>query len=213
MRAPLFAAVLLTSSFPSWAHPPGDSPRLYAGLGAAAFSKLWPNGTRLVGPTLIVGWQFTPRLALQLDATYTGRNVHSASTYAVNYNGQPSLLTERKESRGKYLVVPVLLRYRVLPPARRWHLDALAGASVLYSSAQDTYTTTISGQVPDSQYSFGGTAMGASLVAGPALQYGLSPHLGLTAEVLLHCDISHSYDRFSQRFFSNPRVGLRYYFS
>lgn len=188
---------------------------LYVGAGVSWRTSLpfTTYGTAVVGPALTAGTQLTPRLALQLSAGYGLKH----ATYADAYSTSGGLVTVASESYSHSLALPLLLRATLTNPASRWHLDALAGPSVVFLFAHETYAQTSQGQATqrDTDNSF---HAGVSLLLGPGVRYTLTPKLELTANVLGSLAISTSYWQYNSApvgslFSSHVLAGLHYHLS
>jgi hypothetical protein len=182
----------------------------YIGVGANLLTNVPFNSAgvpRLVGPALTAGVQVGPRWALQAGMAYhwTGDSYTTPSYYYGNGGvvGGRTITT-----RYQYFTAPVLLRYTLTSMAERFHMDGLAGITLLrsfyhYSNELDGYSFP-GGQIDN-------TATKASFTLGPAVRYTLTPHVELTANGLVSALLGDSRN-FSDRLFLNALVGAHYTF-
>jgi hypothetical protein len=181
----------------------------YVGVGGSMLNSFASGSSRLFGPSLTAGRQFKPRVALQVGVTVGWRNYSFGYSYVESGQSLPTVHTS--DSHSTFITVPVLLRYTLTPSVKRFQVDALMGLSLLASNGRGTSTTTYSDQT-QYNYSYNNSSFRGSLVAGPALRYGLTPRVALTAEVPVNFVIGNSGGRFSDQFFYNFQVGARYNF-
>jgi hypothetical protein len=208
------AGLLLAVTLPVVSHAQTTTSRFYAGASANLLSNTPFNSgpaPRLVGPSLTAGFQLTPHVALQAGISYHWQKEgfsRTDSIYAAD--GGPLVIgTYTSEHRFKYFIMPVLLRYTFAPSAERFHVDALGGVTLLYSSRHSSYTNTPTNLPPDSYKS---SYFDANLTLGPAVRYTVAPHMELTASSLVSAVLGRSYYRFSDRFFLNTSIGVNYTF-
>ncbi len=183
--------------------------RYYVGVGGSMLNSFSSGSSRIFGPSLTAGLQFRPRVALQAGLTVGWRNSSSSYSYRVDGQSLPTVYTS--DSHSTLITVPVLLRYTLTPAVKRLQVDALMGLSFLVSAGRGTSTITYSDQT-QYDYPYSGTSFRGSLVAGPALRYGLTPRVALTAEVPVNFMIGDFGGRFIDKFFYNFQVGARYNF-
>ncbi len=119
-------------------------------------------------------------------------------------------MTEKADYHSKYFTIPVLLRYTFAPDAERFHVDALAGVTLLYSRYRNSASSN-SASTPYS-YDFNGSDTRASVTLGPAARYTLAPNVELTANAFVSATVGDTYYRFSDRLFLNVLVGAQYSF-
>lgn len=158
--------------------------RLYVGAGAAVLTDApFANSpTTIVGPAATVGWQFSPRWAIQTGGQLAWRNSAGANYYD---NPDGTRNSFQHEEHSTLLLVPVLARYTfTTSEAARLQVEALGGANWLYSRTHSASTitfTTNSGDVEqladEHRYSYSGVG----LALGPQLRYRLGRALGLVA--------------------------------
>jgi hypothetical protein len=192
----LLAGMLPLSSFAQ------SVPHFYVGAGASVlsirpFSEGKPD--RLFGPALTAGLVLSPRLAVQLGASYHGRT--EAISY---YSSGPGPSTDSYHYY--HLVMPALLRYTFTSPNSPWHLDGLAGATIVHAASKYTRNDSLN------YIAFKGSDTRANLTVGPALRYAFLPNVEFTANALLSVAVGDTYYRFSDRLFLNVLVGAQYSF-
>lgn len=146
MRLLLFLS-LLVGITPGWAQPGVAKTPFLRWYGALQYGRqnyqLFIPGEPQIGrtetrrPQLTVGYQFTPRFALQLGVAPVGEKF-SSSAYGTNQAGQP--LSEEGWSKGKSLAVPLTVRYTLaLAPWKKLHVDLLAGGVVFWTNSQTNF--------------------------------------------------------------------------
>jgi hypothetical protein len=187
-------------------------PHFYVGLGASALSYA-PASTYSslshFGPSLTLGAQFDARWALQVGATFSKRRDADSQSF-VSSPGQLPTFYEY-DNRISTLTVPLLARYTLDSHSAHVYADVLGGITLLHAALHSTSSSTTAGQSPyrsDER----STVNRASLSAGLAARYSLLPQLELTADGLAHVTVTNSFYKFSDRFFVNLLVGLRYNF-
>jgi hypothetical protein len=213
------AAILVAGILPLASHAQ-TTPRFYVGVGANLLTNVpfLSEGdgprvsggatTRLYGPALTAGLQLNPHLALQAGVAYFWKN---SSYYQVSSNSnQPTPIVSQSDFRVKYFTIPVLLRYTFTPAAERFHVDALAGMTLVHSSYRNSassnfYTTPYA-------YEYNGSTTKANVTLGPAVRYTLVPNVELTANALVSATLGDTYYRFNDRLFLNVLVGAQYSF-
>jgi hypothetical protein len=191
---------------------PAAAPHLYIGVGASALSyapaSSYSKLTSLA-PALTAGVQLRPQWAVQVGAALTWRRYADTQAYARSPGQPPTVYTY--DNQLSYLTIPLLARYSWAPPAARFHLDALAGLTLLHTTQHFTSSSTEFGQASyqvDERSSF----TRGSLSLGPAVRYALASQVELTGDALLNMAISDSYYQFNDRFFFNLLAGVRYTF-
>ncbi|SNS07423.1 outer membrane beta-barrel protein [Hymenobacter mucosus] len=209
----LLVICLISFAFTSSAqtNPAATSPRFYLGVGASALSYAPAssyNRLRHPGPSLSVGIQLTPQWALQAGAALNWRNDSDSQSY------QPSpsegLTVYQYNIRSTTLIVPLLARYTFTDPAGPFRGDLLGGVTLLHTAAHFTSSSTPAGQVPflaDERY----TVTRGSFTLGLGARYELLPRVEVTADGLANVAVTDSFYEFSDRFFLNFGVGIRYY--
>ncbi len=198
---------------PVVSHAQTTDSHVYAGASANLLSNIpfsSAGDSRLVGPSLTAGFQFTPHVALQVGVSYQWKKDTFSETYLVTAPGGPTTtITNTDEYYSKYFMMPVLLRYTFAPSAERFHVDALGGVTLLYSTLRRTYDSTPA-TAPLAEYK--NSTYRASLTLGPAVRYTVAPQLELTASSLVSATLGDSYYHFSDRLFLNTSLGINYTF-
>jgi hypothetical protein len=207
----LLTAGLLAGILPLASHAQ-TAPRFYVGAGASLFtnmpSPLGDAAPRLYGPALTAGLQLNPHLALQTGVAYFWENRSRYRSFNDPILVVPAV--ERYDFHAKYFSIPVLLRYAFAPDAERFHVDALAGVTLIHANYRNSASST-SVANPYS-YEFDDSITRASVTLGPAARYTLVPNVELTANALVSARVNNSYYRFSDRLFFNVLVGAQYSF-
>lgn len=185
--------------------------RFYVGAGASLFSNVPFNEagwSRRVGPALTAGVQLTPRLAVQTGVSYYRAKTNEVFQHRIA--GQARLVTDSISADYKSFVVPLLLRYTFTPVAGKFHVDALAGGTLLIVRGRSYYANDIFGMPYVDEYQ--GSAARGSLALGPAVRYAIAPHVELTANATVSTLLGNTYDQFKNRLFLNTLLGASYTF-
>lgn len=193
----------------------GSGPaQFYVGAGASLLtdSPFRSSGETMVGPALTAGIQMTPRLAVQVSASYHWQ--YDSYTYPnFTYGSGIPATNVLAEFRRKHFTVPILLRYTFTEPTSAFHLDGLAGATILHSSFKSTLSGPSGGYgyYPDN---YSNSTTKANFTLGPAVRYSIAPSVELTASGLVSAALGDSdgYRRFSDRLFLNVLIGAHYTF-
>jgi len=116
-----------------------STPHLYIGASAQMFSSdpFRSYNTNTFGPALTVGYQLSPRWAIQSGASLFWRNRSTSNDYS-NSNAPFDRITYDLHS--SLLIIPVLARYTFTDPTNPLHVDALFGASWLHATYRNTTT-------------------------------------------------------------------------
>jgi hypothetical protein len=189
------------------------SSQFYVGIGADLLTNVPFNSasvpSHLVGPALSAGLQLNPRLALQLGVAY---HWTSDSYTTPTYNSGTGIPgTDTNTNNYKYFTVPVLLRYTFIPSVERFHVDGLAGVSVLHTRYHYAHTAAFPSIPISYSEEITSHVTRASLTLGPSLRYTLSPGVELVANSLVSVGLGDMY-RFSDRLFLHVLVGAQYTF-
>jgi hypothetical protein len=157
--------------------------KLYVGLGAS-YTRY--NSPSQVGPTLTVGLQLTPRLAVQTGTSLYWRKNTSffGSYYDLSTNEQVTDVSFTDYDR--LLAVPVLARYTVTPLTSRFQLDILGGATALYYFGHYTQTSTTQSQGTQTEERDSYNRFTGVLSLGPSLRYAFTPQVELMGDFLLN---------------------------
>lgn len=192
-------------------NPSASSPRFYLGVGASALSDAPAssyNSLQHPGPSLNVGIQLTPQWALQAGAALNWRNDSDSQSY--QRSPSDGLTVYQYHIRSTTLTVPLLARYTFTDPAGPFRGDLLGGVTLLHTKSHFTSSSTSAGQAPfltDERF----TATQGSLTLGLGARYALSPRVEVIADGLANVAVTDSFYEFSDRFFLNLGVGIRYY--
>lgn len=192
--------------------PVASSSHFYVGLGASALSYAPASSYSSlshIGPSLTAGVQFTPRWALQVGAALSWHKDVGSQSYAPSPGQLPTVF--EYDSRVTTLTVPILARYTLTLPAERFHGDVVGGVTLLRTVSQFNSSSTAAGQAPyltDERLSVNR----ANITLGLAARYSLLPQVELTADGLANVTVTDSFYSFSDRFFLNLLVGVRYHF-
>jgi len=189
------------------------APHFYLGAGASLHTDrvFLPYSTNSVGPALTLGWQLSPRWAIQTGASF-GRgsskgsfNQDSASVTLGVYNSA---------LRRDVLVVPLLTRFTVTAPTSRLHVDVLAGASWAHTIDKRSGEYVNATQPTLNQAgSYTAVENTVNLVLGPALRYTVGTRVDLTANSLLNMDFfNHYHYNLGNRIFLTTQLGVQYSF-
>lgn len=173
-------------------------PQFFVGLGTSAgiyrsFNDFFKSGP---SPEVTVGLRLTPRLALEISTSYAQ---HAETN---DYISEPTFYDQttntnihahvRTETSRRIIGVPLLLRFtpsRV--PAKRLHLDLLAGLTVARIAVRDQFAAKNDAQVVF--YSFGSDTQNFEnyLDGGLSLRYSPSSRIELLANGLGQLSITH----------------------
>ncbi|MFD2718533.1 outer membrane beta-barrel protein [Hymenobacter monticola] len=227
MKHPLLAlsGLLLFSALPGRAQTapePATSPRFFVGLGAYSsyYQKVGTYPPQYVSSQfrlpvqLTAGYQFTPRLAVQASAAYSGT---SRDYFISNYNN-PTSPTGYSEGSftftSRSISAAVLARYTVTNPTARLRVDALGGAGLEHSgdNSRGTVSTQPFGQDArpvNTHYSK--NILTATLGAG--LRYRLSPHFELAYDFTVNRALASDSREYLNRSLTTAHgLGVRYRF-
>lgn len=192
------------------------SVRAYVGVGANLLTDTsFKTGIspKLVGPALTIGLQVIPRLAIQTGIAYnwTKHSDTSPSYTYINQGGQSMTFGGYTTTFNyKYFTIPIVLRYTFAPSAERFHVDGLAGITLLhFSSYYESNYPSVRYETSDERRS---SSTQKSLTLGPAVRYSVAPHVELTANGLVSAVLGNRYNSFSDRLFLNVLVGAQYTF-
>lgn len=136
-------------------------------------------------PAVVAGLKVAPRLAVQLSTTtyaYHRQYTSQSTDYAQSPN-DPVIGYVHGDTRRRYFVLPLLVRYTLTDDARRLRLDALAGASVFHTrETSSTFLTDRQDNITD-QYAYSRAATYGNLVLGAGLRYAVHPQLEAAMEL------------------------------
>ncbi len=192
-----------------------STPRYYVGLSASIltdspFARY--SSPNLYGAALTGGVQLSARWALQTGVGASRRtDSYTSAGYTVVGGGSPTS-TNYSNYRYTVLTVPVLVRCTFTRPATRFHVDGLAGFTLLHYLNHQEYTTTYTtGQSPDYHES-DFTDNDLAFTLGPAVRYTLTPQIELVAHGFTNVILSNQYYSFDERFLFNALLGAHYTF-
>lgn len=217
---PLFAIPLLAwplvgaAQVPAAAPPP---PRFFAGLSGSfggyplPVRALWhPTGVNVATMGPVLGVQLRPRWALQLGAAYA--QAHSMTTYQYNTDTLQPDRYDKRTTRLRTLVVPVLARYALTrQAAHRFQAEVLGGVSAVLAMRPSTVSQMNATGLEESRYTDSEHSLSACLTLGVGARYALWPRLEVTAEAVLNRQVS---SPTVSPYWANPNLsaGLRYRF-
>jgi hypothetical protein len=188
---------------------------LYVGasFNISTYNPFRSYSTNRYGPALTVGYQLSPRWAIQTGASWNRRSDNPTSIYPAG----SSTVIDRVEFNLRYtrLIVPLLARYTFTNAASPLQVDALFGPSWLHSTGRTTATFVYVGGGSDSNTStYSENSFSAGL--GPSIRYAIAPHLELTANSIIQAqfadDVNRANNSFSDRLFLTTQVGVQYKF-
>jgi hypothetical protein len=185
-----------------------SAPGLYIGASASMLSSrpFRSYNTNTYSPAVTVGYQLSPRWAIQSGASLSWNNSKIANS---EFPSSSIFENIQYEIHYRRLTVPLLARYTFTDPAKPLHIDALVGGSWIHSFGNDitTYTyRTLPSDVLDSRYNYND----ASLGIGPSVRYTLGANLDVTASSLLQTDITHG--RAFDYYYLTTQLGIQYAF-
>ena len=191
------------------------TPRYYAGLSASVLTDS-PfnnyNAANLYGAALTGGVQLSAHWALQTGVGISRRSdSRTYPGYTAIGGGSPTS-TNYSNYRYTVLSVPVLVRCTFTRPATRFHVDGLAGFTLLhYLTHQEFSTTYTTGQSPEYHES-NFTDNDLAFTLGPAVRYTFTPQLELVAHGFTNVILSNRYYSFDERFLFGASLGAHYTF-
>lgn len=162
------------------ADAPPPLPPFYVGLQAvhyrfAGFGQTDPDAKPLQYNTLMpsLGYRFTRRWQIEVAALWKNQGT-AGETTVVEY---PDGSVYRYYDSYQSYVVPVVMRFGLLPRAHRWQVEALAGISFLHSRIEGYRSMTAAGQ-PAQPFELGGftEANDVPLALGAGVTYSPAPH-------------------------------------
>jgi hypothetical protein len=215
----VLGGLLLFSSLASHAQAiePAPAPRFYGGLGLYTSShqnlSSWGDGARIPVQAL-VGYQWRPRLAVQLGVAYSGnRSEYAYSTY---YSSPPNTLAD---VAGTYTerstTISLLARYTLTRKlAHRFQADALGGIKVEYSRYRDVGTYTASNQTTPAvtPFDYPATYSSTLLSLGISLRYRVVSQLEAVYDLTFDQPVSNGGSRYGLRPSASMALGVRYRF-
>jgi hypothetical protein len=215
----MFAKTLLSASIVLLpAVSLAQSTPLYVGasFNASTFSPFRSYSSNLYGPALTVGYQLSPRWAIQTGASWGQRSDRPSNTARPNELTTPTIFKEVNfDLRYTRLTIPVLARFTLTDPTKALQVDALFGPSWIYTTDRNTTTFVLKAGGSDSQTS---TSSENSFSAGlgPSIRYAVNPHLQLTANSIVQAPFADGVNRgnssFGDRLFLTTQLGVQYRF-
>lgn len=205
MPAPSRNLLLLTIFLPATAL--AQSAHVYVGVGAQLPVSSGEASLRATRPALTVGWQLSPRWALELDPLLYWDHVQGTDSYVQNGDVHAYHIDNRYAT----LSLPLLARLTLSKPGRRWLVDGLGGVTWLRGWGTSTYRTTTNGQV-DYADEYHYTSSIAVLTLGPQLRYVLSSRLSGKLCVPVNLSLVGG-GSFSEHFYLTPQLGVQYAFA
>jgi len=193
-----------------------STPHLYVGASAQMFSSepFRSSNTNTLGPALTIGYQLSPRWAIQSGASLFWRKSSYSNDYSSSYYSGYSLYDRTTaDFHSNLLIIPLLARYTFTDPSNPLHVDALFGASWLHGTDRSTFTTYYVTTGADSEtHNYTSNTICANV--GPSIRYTLGAHLDLIANSIVQVDLSNRYEgsNFSDRLSLNTQLGIQYSF-
>ena len=178
-------------STPAGPAPGPAAPHLFVGLGAGLLQYQLPGGytvnlhTRVPALVPTVGVAFGPRWSLQLSAVYAAhRDAGQYDRITFLATGGATTQNTTVTTGQRTWAVPVLVRYALRPPTRRFQLDVLGGVGLVSYAFRRQQTTDSAGvRVTDTDRTTRHVGVHVSL--GLGLRYALTPQLSLTGDALV----------------------------
>jgi hypothetical protein len=218
------ASLLLSVPYSSQAQDsqPVPAPKFYVGLAAysgpyQAFSTTHRYRDNINIPVqATLGYQFRPRLAVQLGLTYSGYKNRFESeyeytnidNYKIQYNG--NIITAVRTFN-----TALLMRYTLTrKPAHHFQFDVLGGLTLIHQGVRvtgnETYSYADYPQSPstiiDRNDSYPYNSLNATL--GPEFSYRFRKRLEAVGDILFNLPITGTY----RNLYSSVALGLRYHF-
>jgi len=219
----LLSSALLGSALASSAQTtePAPVPHFYGGLGVYSSSHQdlgsWVGTSARVPVQAVVGYQWRPRLAVQLGFAYSGNRVTYDSRNDYYIVGMPTSYRIGTYSE-RSATTSLLARYTLTRKLQhRFQADALGGIKFEYSRYRDAGTTTTYQAIPDTTpYNNSSTYTNTLLSLGPSLRYRVVSRLDvvydLTFDLPLGGNFSNSYYGNDRSLQATMALGLRYHF-
>jgi hypothetical protein len=219
----ILGGLLLGSSLAGHAQTtdPAPAPHFYAGLGVYSSSHQnlgsWGNGARIPLQAL-VGYQWRPRLAVQLGFAYSGNRY--------SYDGQRDYANSGivaypvGTSTERNTTTSVLARYTLTRKLQhRFQADLLGGAKFEYSTYHDkgTYFDNRPATPSATPFDYASTYTSTLLSLGPSLRYRMVSRLEVVYDLTFDFPViggkySNSIYSANRRSQATMALGLRYHF-
>jgi hypothetical protein len=220
--------LLLASSLASHAQAtePAPAPRFYGGLGVYSSSHQnlggWGNGARIPVQAL-VGYQWRPRLAVQLGVAYSGnRSEYAYSTsYSSSYPSPPNTVIDvAGTSTERSTTTSLLARYTLTRKlVHRFQADVLGGIKFEYSRYRESGTSTTYDQAAPvvTPFEYPSTYTSTLLSIGPSLRYRVVSRLEVVYDLTFDFPViggkyNNSIYSTNRRPQSTMALGVRYRF-
>ena len=196
-----------------------QSTPLYVGasFNVSSFSPFRSYSSSLYGPALTVGYQLSPRWAIQSGISWGQRSEIPDIIARPDILTAPSIFKEVNfDLRYTKLTIPVLARFTLTDPTKPLQVDALFGPSWIYTINRNTTTFVLNAGGSDSQTS---TSSENSFSAGlgPSIRYAVSPHLQVTANSMVQAQFADGINRGNNSsndgLFLTTQLGVQYNFS
>lgn len=182
----IFAGLLTHPVFSQQFEDPPDNFYVGAQVGANRYLVDYPSGSQgvAVSPVHVqVGYQISPRLAVQLGVGRRRRQQYVGSTTVAPVPGGPA---SRFESDWWTTHVPLLGRYTLTSKAsRRFKVDVVGGVALVRSRYRYNRTVAQNGVVIE-QENIDSRVTDPYLTAGVGTRYGLNRKLALTFDAQLN---------------------------
>jgi hypothetical protein len=208
--------LLLSAPLPGRSQAEAPAPRFYVGLGAYSsyYQRLGHQnfgGFRLP-VQLTAGYQWRPRLAVQLGVAYSGSsNSYSYQGYLVGADGSLSPIGRSGRASDHSTSVSALARYTLTRQlTHRLQFDLLGGLTLEHDRYRDQGSLSDSVQTGtfDNQYST--TVLHAAF--GPGVRYRLGSSFELFGDYLFNLCLATSQAYSPGRVTTAGSLGLRYRF-
>ncbi|ALW85713.1 hypothetical protein AUC43_11815 [Hymenobacter sedentarius] len=204
---------------------PAPAPRFYVGLGAYSSyyqhlgNRGFLGGGVQVPVQLTVGYQWRPRLAVQVGLAYSGMShSYSNSGYFYDYaSGSPVLRYSEMSGRytGRNASLSVLARYTLTRnPAHRLQFDALGGLTLEHraSSSRGTRSDSVQSSFVASPYGYQYSQNTLLLTLGMGAHYRITPRFELNYDFTINRAVAPGYYLTNSFLTHTNALGLRYRF-
>jgi hypothetical protein len=215
----ILGGLLLGSSLAGHAQAtdPTPAPHFYAGLGVYSSSHQnlgsWGNGARIPVQAL-VGYQWRPRLAVQLGVAYNG-NRYSYDNSQYTYTGSAPINYSLGTYTERSTTTSLLVRYTLTRKLQhRFQADLLGGAKFEYTYSRDTgaYIDNTPPTPTSTPFNYTSTYNTTLLSLGASLRYRVVSRLEAVYDFTLDQPITNRYTYYGLRPTASMALGLRYRF-
>jgi hypothetical protein len=191
-----------------------STPPLYVGasFNISTYNPFHSYSSNLYGPAVTVGYQLSPRWAIQTGASWNRRSDNTSNFYPASV----SIFEEVKyDLRYTRITVPLLARFTLTDPTKPLQVDALFGPSWIHATGRTTTTFVYSAGGSDLEtHTYSDNSFSAGL--GPSIRYAVGANLELTANSVLQAEFTDGFNivnrRFSDRLFLTTQLGVQYQF-